>query len=149
MYDNEEMAKIVGQTPVSVEGATEGSDVVVIKTAEGNSLKLRYEPDCCASCSVCQVDGDIEDLIGVPLVMCEEITDGVPEHDQKTETGQGYEDESFTWTFVKLGTVKGYVTIRWYGSSNGYYSEAPTAFYEPDSCERLTFAVTPETKANV
>lgn len=100
----------------------QGSEEVVIKTAEGGRLFLRYEQDCCANCSIAQVDGDPEDLVGAPLLMCEEVSNDEPKKDEY--------DDSFTWTFVKFATTKGYVTLRWYGSSNGYYSEAPTAYYK-------------------
>ena len=63
--------------------------------------------------------GNLDDLIGSPILMGEEdesrdIPDGAPIEEY---------DDSFTWTFYKLATAKGYVTLRWYGSSNGYYSK--------------------------
>lgn len=67
------------------------------------------------------VAGDVEDLIGNPLLLAEEVT-----HINETpEEAEGIAEpyESFTWTFYKLSTIKGSVTIRWLGESNGYYGE--------------------------
>ena len=63
----------------------------------------------------------MSDLVGSPILMAEEVT-YVDEH--PPEIGHRQTDESWTWTFYKFATVKGYVTIRWLGESNGYYSES-------------------------
>jgi len=64
----------------------------------------------------------LDDLIGSPITLAEEVI-----HEQDVNPNgvkiPEYQD-SFTWTFYKLSTIKGYVTIRWYGNSNGYYSES-------------------------
>lgn len=69
--------------------------------------------------SIEDVCGDLNDLIGVPITMAEEVES----RENPPGITKEYQD-SFTWTFYKLATVKGYVTIRWYGESNGYYSES-------------------------
>jgi hypothetical protein len=107
--------ELMGQTISSIKGMEEGSDYIVFELTDGRKFSMWHEQDCCESVSVEDVCGDVNDLIGSPIVRAEEPTNGdAPEVDSP---------ESYTWTFYILGTVKGTVTIRWFGASNGYYSE--------------------------
>ena len=98
-----------------------GNEELIFTLDTGEEYKLYHNQDCCESVSIEDIIGDMNDLIGSPILMAEEVEnsqvnpDGAPAKD--------YQD-SFTWTFYKLATIKGYVTIRWYGESNGYYSES-------------------------
>ena len=67
--------------------------------------------------------GDLEDLIDTPLLMAEMVTN---ENENPPNVKVPEFQDSFTWTFYKLATIKGYVTISWYGESNGYYNESVT-----------------------
>lgn len=63
------------------------------------------------------ITGNINDLIGAPIITATVTTDSY--EDCRDEEY----DESWTWTFYNIATQKGHVTLRWYGRSNGYYSE--------------------------
>lgn len=88
-------------------------DEVYFQITEDEVYKLYHPQDCCEEVSVESIDGDLEDLVGLPLELVEEVS----------ESGDS-DWGTFTWTFYKLATVRGYVTIRFYGSSNGYYNES-------------------------
>jgi hypothetical protein len=88
-------------------------------TVDGDVYRMFHYQDCCESVYVESVVGDVEDLIGEPILVAEEVTS----HDNPEDADVSEYQESFTWTFYKLATRKGYVDIRWYGESNGYYSE--------------------------
>jgi len=97
-------------TNVFVDGDRE---FIKFETLDGSEFKMYHRQDCCESVTLEEVIGDIQDLIGSPILEAEE----------SGETGE--EDYgSYTWTFYKLGTIKGHVNLRWFGSSNGYYSES-------------------------
>jgi hypothetical protein len=77
-----------------------------------------HAQDCCEHVSIEDVCGDLEDLVGEPLLMAEEVSCETPVDFNEAE------HESVTWTFYKFATRKGYVDVRWLGESNGYYSES-------------------------
>jgi len=77
-----------------------------------------HHQDCCESVYIESIVGDIEDLVNTPILTAEESTGDTP----ADSNAKPY--ESYTWTFYKFATFKGYVDIRWLGESNGYYSES-------------------------
>lgn len=82
------------------------------------SARFHHYQSCCESVAIESVDGDLEDLKDRPITMAESVSNKTTE----SPTGE-YINESMTWTFLKIGTSKGVVTFRWFGSSSGYYSE--------------------------
>lgn len=112
--------KLEGRTVERVEGCEEGSEEMTLYFTDGSYLRFFHEQDCCEHVCIEEVCGDVDDLIGTPIVSATESI-GEPPGDY----------ESATWTFYKLRTAKGDVTIRWLGESNGYYSESvDTQWYE-------------------
>lgn len=81
--------------------------------------KMYHEDDCCESVIIEDIVGDLSDLEGTPILKAEVRTSAKETPIDPEE----YIDDSNTWTFFELATIKGSVTIRWWGSSNGYYSE--------------------------
>lgn len=106
---------LLGKILVSI-GKTE--DELIFTTSEGEVFKSYHDQDCCEYVCIEDIDGDLEDLIGSPILQAEEVTN------TEDTFGRIEYPDSFTWTFYKLATIKGYVTIRWLGESNGYYSES-------------------------
>jgi hypothetical protein len=78
-------------------------------------FRFYHWQDCCENVRIEEIHGDLEDLVGTPLIVAEERV----EH----KTDPDYEYDSSTWTFYEFRTIKGSVTVRWLGTSNGYYSE--------------------------
>lgn len=101
-----------GKVLTLIRGAEIGSEEIMLQTSDGDEIMLYHSQDCCESVSVEEIHGDIKDLLNSPLLMAEETTSNVEK-----------KYDSMTWTFYRLGTIKGSVTIRWLGVSNGYYSE--------------------------
>ena len=105
---------LIGKVITKIEGATEESEEIRFVLENGDVFRMYHEQDCCEDVLVEDVGGNIEDLIGSPILLAEEVTN---------EGDQGWAG-TCTWTWYNFATVKGYATIRWFGESNGYYSES-------------------------
>jgi len=111
---------MVGKTFTRVYGGVGDGEMVFENDTE--RYVFTHDQDCCESVDINDVVGDLEDLVGEPLLMAEEVS-GATEPDVK-------HSESYTYTFYKFATRRGYVDVRWLGESNGYYSESVDLHWE-------------------
>lgn len=98
--------ELLGKTLTNID-VVKGEEII-FTTSEGTKYKMHHWQECCEYVRIKDICGDLEDLIGSPILMAEEVVGEV---------------QKMTWTFYKLATIKGYVTIEWLGESNGWYSE--------------------------
>ena len=88
-----------------------------------------HSQDCCERVYIESIVGDLSDLENEVILKAvdeDNLFDIIRNADKETEDDEG----SDTWTFYKFATRKGYVDVRWYGTSNGYYSEGVSIGYE-------------------
>lgn len=115
------ISELIGKTILSVD-VNRDRNVITFNCATGEQYKMYHCQDCYESVTIEDICGDLDDLVGTPILKAEEISNYEPTSEKERERMK--EAESYRWTFYKLATMKGYVDIRWYGESNGYYSES-------------------------
>jgi len=113
-----EINVLVGKTLAEIKKT---NDEIRFIAMDGSEYLMYHSQDCCESVSIEDINGDLDDLIGTPILKAEEVSNYKPT--TKEDIRKTKDAGSCTWTFYKLATIKGYVDIRWFGSSNGYYSE--------------------------
>jgi hypothetical protein len=88
---------------------------LIFTATNGLEFRFYHDQDCCEHVEIVDICGELGDLIGSPITQAEEV--GSPPYDADSTHDSG------TWTFYKFATIHGSVTVRWLGTSNGYYSE--------------------------
>lgn len=116
-YNDYKIENLIGKTFKEIK--KEREDLMVFVDTDDNRYVMHHDQNCCEDVYIEDICGSLDCLLGTPIVMAEEV-----KQSNEPIEGQSIDEyDSFTWTFYKFATPKGYVTIRWFGGSNGYYSE--------------------------
>lgn len=106
-----------------IEGYFKESEKLVFWCKNGRKVVFYHEQNCCECVWLEAGDGILNGVdIFTDCEWCVLDIETQTNEDKNAIPLDKY-DDSFTWSFYKFKTNKGYDTIRWYGTSNGYYSE--------------------------
>lgn len=111
-----DFSELEGKVIKNIKGG-EKEDRIIFECENGNKYKMHHRQECCEDVYIDEIIGNLDTIIGEKVLNASEVT-------QDGESEWGYA----TWTFYKIDTFSGGITIRWFGESNGYYSE--TADFE-------------------
>ena len=126
MYYYESIDCLVGETITDIVGVDQYSEEIIFICASGKQVKMYHEQDCCESVSLEDFNGDVNDLRGATVISAEERVECPNNEDNYA---------SATYTFYDIQTDKGSLWLRWYGTSNGYYSESVNIAVEGENIE--------------
>jgi len=104
--------ELPGKVIANIEGLRKQSEAVYISTECDKVYMFYHMQSCCEDVRLEDYELD-SDLIGATILSVE------------VNSNESYSNayDSATWTYYKIKTTKGELTMRWYGQSNGYYSE--------------------------
>jgi len=126
-----EFETLKGKILINIE--CKGDNEIQFTDSENNIYHMYHEQDCCEEVYIKDICGNLSHLLDSPITMAECIVNKGNIDEDEWGTG--------TWTFYKLATVKGYVTISWYGESNGYYSETVDFVIEESIKNKRTYDI--------
>lgn len=88
-------------------------DLITFTVDETESYDMYHEQDCCESVWIEDICGDLNSLVGVPILFADESSSQVEDKSKYP---------SLEWTFYRIGCIKGSVVIRWCADLDTYYS---------------------------
>lgn len=113
--------KIGDMVGLTVENIDVNGDEMTFIFTNGIRVEFYHSQNCCEAVYIESVVGDINDLIGNVLTVAEEVSNYDTTESKLPENDVEWGDVE-QWTFYKFDSNKGGITVRWYGTSNGYYS---------------------------
>jgi len=120
-----EFSELKGKTLIGIKVERDDDDRITFKCDDGTEYYMTHWQDCCEAVYIEDIAGNLNLLTGSPILLAEVVTSD----SFRQREGYGYWDDLYQWTFYKLSTILESVTIRWFGSSNGYYS-VDVGFYK-------------------
>lgn len=84
-------------------------------------IVMQHIQDCCENVYLDDISGDLDDIVGCPIMDFSERTG-------KLQTG-----DELRYMFYHISTIKGTVVLLWRGTSNGYYSMDVDVSVQPKS----------------